>query len=158
MLAIPPMNPWIAIGLGCIAPVLAWAVPKMPRLARILLIGVGIGLLSYGVLDWLGTRLVFHIGIALSLAIAAIVVGALIMAKDEKSTEAPEMGDNNTLVNTTARRMGSGNTIIGPTDDRGNVLLNRGGVAIGAGASADETSIAIGANAGAGKRPKPTRP
>jgi hypothetical protein len=46
--------------------------------------------------------------------------------------------------------MGNGNTIIGPTDSRGNTIINRGGTAIGNGATADPTSIAIGAGAHAG--------
>lgn len=47
--------------------------------------------------------------------------------------------------------MGSGNTLIGPPDFRGNTIYNRGGTAIGSGACADPTSVAIGANAGGGQ-------
>lgn len=43
--------------------------------------------------------------------------------------------------------IGENSTVVGPTDDRGNTILNRGGIAIGAGAKADPTSIAIGAGA-----------
>jgi hypothetical protein len=66
-------------------------------------------------------------------------------------------GSNNTVVgNVPARTInGNENTIVGATDDHGNTILNRGGTAIGAGAHADPTSIAIGANAAAGQ-PVPT--
>ena len=61
------------------------------------------------------------------------------------------IGDDNTLIGVDPpENMGSGNTIIGPTDAAGNTILNRGGVAVGRGARADGTSIAIGAGAMAG--------
>jgi len=61
------------------------------------------------------------------------------------------IGSNNTMVNVpTPANMGSGNTFVGPTDSNGNTIFNRGGTAIGAGAQADSTSIAIGAGAHAG--------
>jgi hypothetical protein len=60
------------------------------------------------------------------------------------------IGDDNTVIGTPPPRMGSGNTIINFADDRGNTILNRGGTAIGSGAVADDTSIAIGAKAVAG--------
>jgi hypothetical protein len=61
-------------------------------------------------------------------------------------------GSDNTLFGDTGNRTvnGNGNTIIGATDSNGNTVLNHGGVAIGKGASADPTSIAIGAGAHAG--------
>jgi hypothetical protein len=63
----------------------------------------------------------------------------------------PAIGDNNTVVNLPApTSMGSGNTFVGPTDSNGNTIFNRGGTAIGSGAQADSTSIAIGAGARAG--------
>jgi len=66
------------------------------------------------------------------------------------------MGDNNTIVNTpVSPNMGSGNTIVGPTDANGNTIYNRGGTAIGSGACADSTSIAIGAGANGGNCPVP---
>ena len=43
--------------------------------------------------------------------------------------------------------MGSRNTTINFTDEQGNTILNRGGVAIGSSAMADPTSIAVGAGA-----------
>jgi hypothetical protein len=62
-----------------------------------------------------------------------------------------QIGNNNTSVNVpNPPAMGNGNTIIGPTDSNGNTIYNRGGTAIGAGATADPTSIAIGAGAHAG--------
>ncbi len=60
------------------------------------------------------------------------------------------IGDDNTVIGMPPPRMGSGNTIINLTDDQGNMILNRGGTAIGRGAVADPTSIAIGATAMAG--------
>jgi len=70
---------------------------------------------------------------------------------EEKTPEPRQMGNDNTLVNVPAPpSMGSGNTIVGPTDPNGNTIFNKGGTAIGQGATADSTSIAIGANAHAG--------
>ena len=61
------------------------------------------------------------------------------------------IGNDNTLVNVPAQQsMGDGNTIVGPTDSHGNTVYNKGGVAIGNGARADSTSVAIGAHANAG--------
>jgi hypothetical protein len=61
------------------------------------------------------------------------------------------MGNNNTLVGVSPpASLGNGNTIVGPTDTRGNTIINQGGTAIGAGACADGTSVAIGAGANAG--------
>ena len=45
---------------------------------------------------------------------------------------------------------GSNNTVVMPTDGSTSVIMNRGGTAIGAGACADSTSIAIGSGANAG--------
>lgn len=61
-------------------------------------------------------------------------------------------GTNNTLVGSVSNGpiIGDGNTIVGATDANGNTVLNHGGTAIGRGATADSTSIAIGANARAG--------
>lgn len=69
------------------------------------------------------------------------------------------VGDNNTVINAPVpENMGSGNTIVGATDANGNTIFNKGGTAIGNGACADSTSIAIGANAGAGNCATPTTP
>jgi hypothetical protein len=65
-------------------------------------------------------------------------------------------GNDNTVVGPNQTVIGSGNTIVGPTDSNGNTIFNRGGVAIGNGAQADPTSIAIGAHANAGSRAKVT--
>jgi hypothetical protein len=88
--------------------------------------------------------------------------------KKEKAKEQPssdpnsvpsQIGDNNTVVNTPVpSNMGSGNTFVGPTDSNGNTIFNRGGAAIGNGACADSTSIAIGAGANAGKCDTSKRP
>jgi hypothetical protein len=52
-------------------------------------------------------------------------------------------------------KIGDGSTVVGATDSDGNTILNRGGLAIGNGAKADPTSIAIGAHANAGTAPTP---
>lgn len=52
---------------------------------------------------------------------------------------------------------GSRNTIAGPTDDRRNTMFV-GGTAIGAGATADQSSVAIGSGAHAGRQPAPGCP
>jgi hypothetical protein len=63
----------------------------------------------------------------------------------------PTIGSNNTVVSLPPpASMGSGNTFVGPTNSNGNTIFNRGGTAIGTGAKADSTSIAIGAGALAG--------
>jgi hypothetical protein len=63
----------------------------------------------------------------------------------------PAIGSNNTVLNIPPpSSMGSGNTFVGPTDTNGNTIYNKGGTAIGAGAQALSTSIAIGAGARAG--------
>jgi hypothetical protein len=65
-----------------------------------------------------------------------------------------QIGDDNTLVNVPIPdNMGNGNTFVGATDANGNTIINRGGTAIGKGACADSTSIAIGSGAHAGNCP-----
>jgi hypothetical protein len=54
-------------------------------------------------------------------------------------------------------KIGNGSVLVGPTDSNGNTILNHGGTAIGRGATADPTSIAIGANAHAGGSAPPAR-
>jgi hypothetical protein len=60
------------------------------------------------------------------------------------------MENNNTVIGTPPAQMGSGNTIVNSPDPQGNVIINRGGTAVGAGACADSSSVAIGAGANAG--------
>jgi hypothetical protein len=72
----------------------------------------------------------------------------------EQEPSDSEVGDDNTVIGTAPSKMGSGNTIINAADAQSNVILNRGGTAIGRGARADSTSIAIGAGAGAGGLPQ----
>jgi hypothetical protein len=62
-------------------------------------------------------------------------------------------GSDNTVVNDGRAVHGNGNTIVGATDDRGNTIFNQGGTAIGRGAHADPTSVAIGAGAGGLQQP-----
>lgn len=60
------------------------------------------------------------------------------------------IGDDNTIVgNVPPRSMGSRNVIVGPTDDKGDIRLG-GGTAMGYGARADPTSVAVGSGAMAG--------
>jgi hypothetical protein len=57
-------------------------------------------------------------------------------------------------------RVGDGSVVIGPTDNRGNTIINTP-MAVGHGAKAGPGSIAIGANAGAGLKqgaPTETKP
>lgn len=62
-------------------------------------------------------------------------------------------GSDNTVVGNDHRNIqGNGNTIVGPTDAHGNTIITRGGTAIGNGATADQSSIAIGAHANAGQQ------
>lgn len=69
--------------------------------------------------------------------------------------DAPRIGNDNTYVGPEpAPSMGDGNTIYTLADANGNVILNKGGTAIGAGARADSTSIAIGARAMGGDLPQ----
>jgi hypothetical protein len=64
--------------------------------------------------------------------------------------DTPSMGDDNTIIgNVNPGKMGNGNTIIGPTDEKGNVILNQS-MAVGRNAKAGEGSIAIGAGAMSG--------
>ena len=75
-------------------------------------------------------------------------------AQSHNQKAQPAVGDNNTILYAQPpQNMGSGNTIVGPTDQNGGTIINRGGTAIGAGACADSKSVAIGAGAGAGACP-----
>ena len=47
-------------------------------------------------------------------------------------------------------KVGEGSVVIGPTDNKGNTIINTPNTAIGRGAKAGPGSIAIGARAGAG--------
>jgi hypothetical protein len=66
-------------------------------------------------------------------------------------------GSDNTVIGTAPCHMGDGNTIINQADANGNVILNRGGLAVGRGACADSTSIAVGAGANAGQCAQPQK-
>ncbi len=71
------------------------------------------------------------------------------------SGDAPRIGNENTYVGAgPVPSMGDGNTIYTLADPNGNVLSNKGGTAIGAGARADSTSVAIGARALGGDLPQ----
>jgi hypothetical protein len=61
------------------------------------------------------------------------------------------MGSDNVFIGRVPHRSGSGNVVIDATDAFGHTILNRGGTAVGRGATADESSIAIGAYAMAGR-------
>ena len=80
---------------------------------------------------------------------------------EQTSSRGIELGTDNTIVwkeLPTGSKLGNGNTIVGPTDPNGNTIINRGGTAIGTGAMADPTSIAIGAHAHAGGIPQTPPP
>lgn len=71
----------------------------------------------------------------------------------------PRVGDESVVVGPVPPGgVGNRSTIIGPVDGSTNVILNRGGIAIGADASADSTGIAIGTGANAGNNPRPAKP
>jgi hypothetical protein len=71
------------------------------------------------------------------------------------SEKIPSIGNNNTVVNSPIPpSMGNGNTFVGPTDSHANAIYNQGGTAIGNGACASPTGVAIGAYAGGGCTPK----
>ncbi len=71
------------------------------------------------------------------------------------SDDPPMIGSDNTYVGEgPVPAMGDGNTIYTLADANGSVLLNRGGTAIGAGARADSTSVAVGAGALGGDLPQ----
>lgn len=91
------------------------------------------------------------VGVITGLSITEAMYPVANAQPTQPTQSAPSVGSNNTVVNMTPPpSMGSGNTFVGPTDSNGATILNRGGVAIGAGAQADPTSIAIGAGAGGG--------
>ena len=91
------------------------------------------------------------VGVITGLSITEAMYPVANAQPTQPTQSAPSVGSNNTVVNITPPpSMGSGNTFVGPTDSNGATILNRGGVAIGAGAQADPTSIAIGAGAGGG--------
>jgi hypothetical protein len=71
------------------------------------------------------------------------------------SDDPPTIGSDNTYVGEgPVPAMGDGNTIYTLANANGSVLLNRGGTAIGAGARADSTSVAVGARALGGDLPQ----
>lgn len=70
---------------------------------------------------------------------------------DGVDLSAPKMGSDNIIIGAPPNHsLGNGNIIISNTDANGNVILNKGGTAIGNGAVAGPSGIAIGSNAHAG--------
>lgn len=65
------------------------------------------------------------------------------------------MGNYNTIYGNVSispnAEIGDGNTIVGPTDERGNIII-RAGTTVGYGAHGDPTSVVIGAGAGGTRR------
>ena len=59
------------------------------------------------------------------------------------------VGIDSVVIGNVAGNVGNGSVVIGPTDDRGNTIINTP-MAVGRGAFAGPGSIAIGAGAGAG--------
>ena len=75
--------------------------------------------------------------------------------ENEKQQPTPQQGpgsDNTTYGNVAPPASGSRNTYVGPTDSHGNTIIPAG-TAVGAGAKADPTSVAIGSGAGTGSAP-----
>jgi len=59
------------------------------------------------------------------------------------------VGKDSVVIGNVSGNVGDGSVVVGPTDDRGNVILNQP-MAVGRNAFAGPGSIAIGAGAGAG--------
>lgn len=59
------------------------------------------------------------------------------------------VGNDSVVIGNVAGNIGNGSVVIGPTDNKGNVILNQP-MAVGRNARAGHGSIAIGAHAGAG--------
>lgn len=59
------------------------------------------------------------------------------------------VGKDSVVIGDVSGNVGDGSVVVGPTDDRGNVILNQP-MAVGRNAFAGPGSIAIGAGAGAG--------
>src|ERR1019366_4115150 len=84
-----------------------------------------------------------------------VTVGGRKGVKDGLSQGLPDpnacqAGNENTVVGHAPCHMGSGNTIVNDADTNKSVIHSQGGTAIGRGACADSTSVAIGASANAG--------
>lgn len=80
-------------------------------------------------------------------------------AQSTQTMEAPAMtekkvGDESVVIGDVKHSVGNKSVVIGPTDNRGNTILNQGPLAVGHGAQAGPGSIAIGTNAGAGLKKK----
>jgi len=69
----------------------------------------------------------------------------------KKKRSASDDGNENVFIGQGPFPRGNGNVVIRPNGLSGNIRIG-GGVAIGHGAQADETSVAIGSGAGAGRR------
>jgi hypothetical protein len=74
--------------------------------------------------------------------------------KRHSSNQGVDLGKDATAVGRipVGSKLGDGSTYVGATDSKGNTILNLGGTAIGNGAQADPTSMAIGAHANAGQQ------
>lgn len=66
-----------------------------------------------------------------------------------KKRKKAQIGDDSVVIGNVSQSVGSRSVVIGPTDARGNTVLNSP-MAVGHGATADASSIAIGAGASAG--------
>lgn len=96
----------------------------------------------------------------IALLIGLFIIGALlswaiewawgrIVDRKPLIAQTSKAGSDNTFIGRVPRGLvaGSRNTVVDDADDRGNTILNNGGVAIGAGATDDPTSVAIGSGA-----------
>ena len=68
---------------------------------------------------------------------------------DKKGEKKLNVGKDSVVIGNVEGNVGDGSVVIYPTDERGNVILNKS-MAIGRNAHAGPDSIAIGAGAGAG--------
>lgn len=95
---------------------------------------------------------------ALTAIVLAVCVGAIvsfIWKKGHKMANKNTAVGHETVVLGTlpdGANIGNRSVVINLADQNGNTIINRGGLAIGAGAQADPTSIAIGTGANAGKK------
>lgn len=105
-------------------------------------------------------------GLICFLLVVALQIQQHVWASDEARTAEPRspeaaaqraysaVGMDTTIVGTVpSGGVGDRSTVVNMGDGNGNVIFNRGGTAIGAGATADAASIAIGSGAHAGGVP-----
>jgi hypothetical protein len=90
--------------------------------------------------------------------LAAVVAGVMWWKGRSASLEEKmgKVGDESVVYGDVPEDVGNRSTVIRPMPGETNLILNKGGLAMGYGARADSTSIAIGAYANAGDTKKST--